>query len=485
MTFRRIDIESTGPLGDRRIVIGGNEEPWGFAENTLTTYVAGGFVANAHSRYLLMGKYEVTRLQYTAVLGETCPKPATRLRLPQGRVNWHDAVEFARRYSLWLLEHAADDLPVQDQQRGFVRLPTEAEWEYAARGGGKVSVADFRERTFPMPEGLARYVWFAGTTSANGRAQLAGLLEPNPLGLHDMLGNLDEIVQEPFRMNRLDRLHGQTGGFVVRGGNYFTAQQEIRSAQRQEVPFYDGKDLWRSKTTGFRVVVSVPVITSPERLRRIQEAWAELGSEPPEQEDGVPASGLSEQPLDDPLQELSAIAAAAVDLNMKKRLGHLRSVVRANIEVRNAQRDRAAREALRLGGVLCQKLRDDGHAVESLRRVYDHCSANSGADNVRCRRYRDKLDTERSILDYNVNIYADSVIEVAENYSEPVLVQQLDLLTASLEARAFQALVPFTRAHLRQLLGYARNWRVSRQDWFEQCRAVEERAERGRGGAAR
>ena len=99
---------------------------------------------------------------------------------------------------------------------GFARLPTEVEWEFAARGGTAVSQADFSERVFPMTEGIVRYVWFAGAESANGKAQFIGLLKPNPLRLHDMLGNIDEMVFEPFRLNRLNRLHGQAGGYVVR-----------------------------------------------------------------------------------------------------------------------------------------------------------------------------------------------------------------------------------------------------------------------------
>ena len=108
-----------------------------------------------------------------------------------------------------------------------MRLPTEDEWEYAARGGAAVADADFAEPRFPMPEGMARYVWFAGTQSANGKPQLTGLLKPNPLGLFDILGNLDEIAFAPFHLNKLGRAHGAAGGFVVRGGNYLTAEADI------------------------------------------------------------------------------------------------------------------------------------------------------------------------------------------------------------------------------------------------------------------
>ncbi|MCW5699652.1 MAG: SUMF1/EgtB/PvdO family nonheme iron enzyme, partial [Rhodospirillales bacterium] len=210
MTFRKIAIPNEGPLNDYPIMVGGTDDGRGFAENIHPAYIAGSFGENGAERYYLLGKYEVNRLQYAAI-NESCLKPELSLRLPQVNVSWFDAVNGADRYSRWLRTNAADSLPKDGKESGFVRLPTEVEWEFAARGGTAVSPADFRERVFPTPEGLARYVWSASTESSNRTLQFGGLLKPNPLGLHDILGNVDEIVLEPFRLNRLDRLHGQAG----------------------------------------------------------------------------------------------------------------------------------------------------------------------------------------------------------------------------------------------------------------------------------
>ena len=80
-------------------------------------------------------------------------------------VNWHDAVAFTRWLSAVSGRHW--------------RLPTEAEWEYAAR-------AD----TTPTAEQLAQMGWFAG--NSGGRVHAVGLKKPNAWGLYDMLGNVSE-----------------------------------------------------------------------------------------------------------------------------------------------------------------------------------------------------------------------------------------------------------------------------------------------------
>lgn len=193
MAFRKIETEADGILGDQEIRLGDPEPATGYAENPINVYLAGSFAGDTPDiRYFLLGKYEVTVLQYQAIMASDCLQPIQEMRLPQTEMNWFNAVEFTNKYSLWLLNHAQNQLPREGEDSGFVRLPTEAEWEFATRGGRRVSPSDFQTRTFPMPDGMKNYVWYAGTESANGRAQFIGLLKPNPLGLHDMLGNVDE-----------------------------------------------------------------------------------------------------------------------------------------------------------------------------------------------------------------------------------------------------------------------------------------------------
>ncbi|XOT97455.1 formylglycine-generating enzyme family protein, partial [Alcaligenes pakistanensis] len=235
MVFRRVGVPVAGPLDDMRVVVGQEAEEWGYIEHKRPEFIAGSFTDSkaGSSRYYLMAKYELNKLQYQAMTEATCPTPKNTLVVPQTEISWMDAVRFSDLYNQWLRENAADKLPKEDGLAGFVRLPTEIEWEYAARGGSTLSSAEFRDVRYPMPEGMNEYEWYAGSQSSNGAVQLMGRLKPNPLGLHDMLGNVDELILESFRLNKLDRQHGQAGGFVVRGGNFLSKPEALRSSARK------------------------------------------------------------------------------------------------------------------------------------------------------------------------------------------------------------------------------------------------------------
>ena len=122
-------------------------------------------------------------------------------------------------------------LPKEDLISGFVRLPTEVEWEFAARGGIKVNAAEFAEPRYPMPDGkINQYEWFGGTQSSNSKINRIGVLLPNPLGLHDMLGNVSEMTLDAFRLNKFDRQYGSAGSYVIRGSDYMQPESDLRAA---------------------------------------------------------------------------------------------------------------------------------------------------------------------------------------------------------------------------------------------------------------
>ena len=195
MTFRRVEVPSTGELDDYKITVGGRDEARAPIENAHAAYVSAPF-AEAGSRAYYLGKYEVTTDQFAA-LQRDCPDARRGRPLPKTKVTWAETAMFAERYSDWLLKNAKAQLPAQDGAPGFLRLPTEIEWEFAARGGLDVGAAEFATRTTAMPEGINAYDWFAGANRPTAKLQLTGLQKPNPLGLHDMLGNVAELTWSP------------------------------------------------------------------------------------------------------------------------------------------------------------------------------------------------------------------------------------------------------------------------------------------------
>lgn len=475
MAFRQIRIPNEGPVNDKPIKVGNIDDRYGYAENAHDAYIAGSFDDGTDNkeRYYLLGKYEVSRLQYES-LGDKCPKPSLEKRFPQANISWFDAVSFADKYSLWLRKNAAKQMPIDGREMGFARLPTEVEWEFAARGGMKVSPPDFQERVFPMPEGMVRYAWFAGTESANGKVQFIGLLKPNPLGLHDMLGNVDEIVLDPFRLNRLNRLHGQAGGFVVRGGNVFTPEPQIRTAYRQEVPYYKGAAPRRRDTTGFRIAIVGPVISSRERLGEIKDAWSKLGEAAPPKK--TVASVLDNKPFDDPVKELGAIRDAASDPNMKKRLASVQktlTTIQANLRTSNLERDDqrklAAKASLRLGAFLCRKLADDGKAVAGLEKLIKARIKAFGEKDSRVKQYKEKLSRDQAVLGEIQQYYAETVLNTSELYDDKLLSSQLAVLNIELKQKGIEDVTPFANQHHKHLVTYLETSRIKRSSWLEDC----------------
>jgi len=464
MVFRKIHIPVTGPLEDYAVTLGQEGNEWGYLEQARPEYIAGSFTVNQQEpgRYYLLAKYELSQLQYQAVMNNSCPEPANTLRLPQTGLSWFEAIAFADRYNLWLRQHAAGRLPKEDGVAGFLRLPTEAEWEFAARGGIMVSAAEFRDNYFPTPEGgLGAYAWFSGPQSANGAVQLTGLLAPNPLGLHDILGNVDEMLFEPFRLNKLDRQHGQGGGYIVRGGNYLTPESELRTALRQEQPYYSSSgDSTRLRTSGIRLALVAPVLTSRQRIQQVEKSWQALGSG--KAEGGQPS-----------LNEITDIANNVGNQTLKQQLERLHNELRANTQARDEQRDQAIRSELQLGAFLCTKLKDDGLFLDTLERNYaDKCSADSNNEAERCPNRYVKLQEHRQVMTFLTNYYADTIVASALNYNRESIQPQIDIVRQQMQLRRRNNLGTYLQAHWDHLESYLKNGEVARSQWLQRCKSL-------------
>lgn len=470
MAFRKVSVPGSKSMDDYPINLGGADEEWRYVENTRTEYIAGSFTEK-NSRYYLIGKYEINQLQFAAVMNDKCPEASLKGRLPQNEVNWFESIAFTNKYNLWLLTNAKDKLPHKDATPGFIRLPTEAEWEYAARGGIAVSASTFQERLFPMAEDIKQYVWLAGSQSANGKAHLTGLLKPNPLKIYDILGNVDEIVLNPFRLNKLTREHGQSGGFVVRGGNFMTSEGAIRSAMREEVPFYANNGMRKSKTTGFRVVVSSALLTSLAAIKDYREVWQTLGKDIAKPS---VTKQIDEKSLDSPVDELEALTKAVSDTNLKNRLQNLTHVLRGSIEAQSEQTNRAANSALRLGYFLCKGLRDDAEALQPVKVRYDSSCKGKVTNEGYCNLASQRISASETIISKNLEYYADTIPQTALDYSDKILNKQNKILIATLEERKLGSLVKYLDVYKKHLNQFAANGMIQKDSWFKDCISIKE-----------
>ena len=194
------------------------------------------------SRGFFLGKHEVTQAQWQAVMGTTPWAGRNYVREnpvhPAVYISWDDAQEFIHR-----LNQAAGD--------SLYRLPTEAEWEYAARAGTTT------RWSFGDDEGrLGEYAWYAGNAWNAGEnyGHPVGTRLPNPWGLHDMHGNVFEWTQDwhgPYAEgSQTDPTGPATGAVrVVRGGAICCRPDHVRSANRG-----DGSPDYPAPTTGFRLL---------------------------------------------------------------------------------------------------------------------------------------------------------------------------------------------------------------------------------------
>jgi serine/threonine-protein kinase len=210
-----------------------------------------------------MSTTEVTREQfqqfvrakgYKAVSGRAFPPPADPAT-PVVGVTWEDAVQFCN----WLSEQdnrppcyelqagPGDKWACRFEADGY-RLPTEAEWEYAARAGATT--------VYPEPAGeLLRHGWFR--ENARGRPQPVGTRRPNDRGLHDVWGNAWEWCWDWYAPSPgpLPEPSGPRTGAerVARGGGWNDPAPQRPGATRKGVDPEAGAD-----DLGFRVARTVP-----------------------------------------------------------------------------------------------------------------------------------------------------------------------------------------------------------------------------------
>ncbi|MFV0514502.1 MAG: formylglycine-generating enzyme family protein [Jhaorihella sp.] len=343
------------PLADRRLMLGQALDETGYSDYLRPAFLRGPFAGpgTAGTHYFI-ARYELTAGQYRALAGD-CGEPVRADRLAQGGLSWFDAVDLARRYTEWLHANAPDALPVAGQARAFLRLPTEEEWEYAARGGARIDATRFPDLTFFGQGDMRDFALHQAPGSGRGRLGPVGLRQPNPLGLYDIYGNAEELVLTPYRLNAAGRLHGQAGGIVTRGGSVLSTPDQLFSAQRTEYPPYDGAGApLRSATFGLRLAISAPVVTSDARLAEIRHRWDELAG----------AASPQDAPPD-PDALLAGLIAAEPDPRRQAALAALQLEFRRARDRTQTARLQSARSTLLAGAVLIGSLGENAALIEA------------------------------------------------------------------------------------------------------------------------
>lgn len=178
-----------------------------------------------------IGKYEVTQHQWEAVMGSNPSRFSSCSKCPVEQVSWIDVQDYL------------DKLNGRTGER--YRLPTEAEWEYACRSGGK-------DQRYCGGSDIDRVAWHL--VNSGGTTHPVGGKRANGLGLHDMSGNAWEWTCSAYDAayggaeTRCESINN-AGHWSIRGGSSSNPPNWVRSADR--TPYVPGN---RNAYLGFRLV---------------------------------------------------------------------------------------------------------------------------------------------------------------------------------------------------------------------------------------
>ena len=179
-----------------------------------------------------LGEMEVTKRLYNAILGSS---DNTDIDLPQSNISWNDCQKMIER--------------LNELTGKQFRLPTEAEWEYAARGGENSN--GFR---YAGSDNINDVAWYEG--NSDSKPHPVGQKQPNELGLYDMSGNLVEWCGDrygDYPKEKQTNPQGPDEGTyrVLRGGGWGFVAQRCRVSHRLRA----NADA-RSGSYGFRIALS-------------------------------------------------------------------------------------------------------------------------------------------------------------------------------------------------------------------------------------
>ncbi len=181
-----------------------------------------------------IGKYEVTQAQWRAVMGNNPSSFSGCDNCPVDNVSWNEVQDFIRKLN---------------QQTGKnYRLPTEAEWEYAARGGNKSKGYKYSGST-----DIGSVAWYS--SNSGGKTHPVGQKQANELGIYDLTGNVWEWCEDRYgnysSSSQTNPKGPSTGSYrVLRGGSWNFVAEYCRVSDRNGSTPRD-----RYNYSGFRLVL--------------------------------------------------------------------------------------------------------------------------------------------------------------------------------------------------------------------------------------
>lgn len=421
MVFRKVETNlfsdpGAGMYADRAIRLGWDgARSSAYREGEWKSFVAGGLMDES-SRYYLIGKYELTQDQVNALFTPDCSDDDVDFGAPHTGMTWFDAINLSHLYSVWLHENATDDLPVSVGTTAYVRPPTEAEWEFAARGGLQVSDSERRNERFPMEAPLQDYAFYSGDGVSNGDLQYIGKRRANPLGLFDVYGNAFEIVFDPFRLNKGGRMHGHFGAMTIKGGSIRSGAEEIRSGTRQEVPLYNAGvagSVTRRADVGIRLVISGVSTGDQSHSDMLSSVWDDLV-------DSRAAIDVAQPPV----QLLRQIADESEEQALRDRLNSIAADLENNLRERDELEVLALENQIRSGALMVSRLHSLALSIENMRQLRVHLEDRSPSnlpdetDDVRRERLRLVEQYDKNLEEFGqyAAIFADTFLQLIENY---------------------------------------------------------------------